>query len=229
MKSSFFKLSFLAVTLIAFFGLITSCTESEEVELVSVEDYVDEAVFSMESAGKIGRHGCYDLIFPVTVEFPDETSVSVDGKEELKETIRAWREENPEVDGRPHLAFPFEVLSEDGQVITIDDRGELRARRAACHRKYHDRPWRPGRGLRDACFDLVFPLSIEFPNGSVLEAANPQTLKNAIRAWLHTVDNPQGRPMLVFPVTVEYEDGSQVEVGSKEDLKELKDQCDDSE
>ena len=229
MNISFFKTCILAFASFAILSLITSCSDSDELDLVSVEDYVDEAVFSMESAGKIGRHGCYDLVFPVTIDFPDSTSVSVDDYDALKEAIQTWKEANPDAEAKPHLAFPFEVISEDGEIITIDDRGELRARRRACHRSFHDRPWRPGAGLRHACFDPVFPLTVEFPNGSLLEAANPQTLKNALRAWRRTVDNPQGRPMLVFPITVEYEDGTQVEVASKEELKELKDQCSDGE
>ena len=66
----------------------------------------------------------------------------------------------------------------------------------------------------------------KFPNGSVLEAANPETLKAALRAWKESVDNPQGHPKVVFPISVEYEDGSQVEVASRDELIALKDTCD---
>jgi len=204
-------------------SLMTSCSDTDE--LINVEDFVGEAVFSMESQGKIGKFGCNDFVFPITVIFPDESSANVEDYESLRATITTWKEANPESEDKPTLSFPLEVTTEDGEVVSVADREELGALRRACRRSHHDGKWRRGRGLRNACFDPVFPLTIEFPNGSILEAATPRTLKNALRAWRRAVDNPQGRPMLVFPITVEYEDGTQVEVESKEALKELKDQC----
>lgn len=229
MNTSFFKVCFLALISFAFVSLITSCSESDELELVSVEDYVDEAMFDMEAAGKIGRNGCFDLVFPVTINFPDGSSVSVDDYDAMKDALKTWKEANPDAEAKPSLGFPLEVISEDGETITVDDRDGLKVLRRKCHRAFHDRPWRPGHRLHHLCFKPVFPLSVEFPNGSILEAATPRTLKNALRAWRRSVDNPQAHPVLIFPITIEYKDGTLVEVGSKEELKELKKQCYDGE
>jgi hypothetical protein len=215
------------IAIFSMVSLMTSC--SEEDTLVSVEDFVGQAVFNLESQGKIGPHGCYDFVFPITIDFPDESTVEVEDYKSLRETLRTWREANPDVEIRPTLGFPLDVTSQDGEVITVADREELHELRKACRRDFHDGKWRRGHGIRNACFKPVFPLTIEFPNGSLLEASTPLTLKSAIRAWRRTVDNPTSRPVLVFPITVIYEDGTQVEVESKEALKTLKDECDESE
>ena len=226
--NSFLKLSFVIFLAFVSAGLMTSCSDTDE-SLVSVEDFVGASVFSLESQGKIGRGGCFEFVFPVTIILPDGESASVEDYDSLKETIKAWKEANPDSEERPTFGFPLEVTSEDGDIASIADLDELKELRKTCRRQRHDGRWSPGRKFKDACFDIVYPLTISFPNGSQLEAANAVTLKEAIRAWKETVENPEGRPMLVFPITVSYEDGTEVSVADREALKDLKDQCDDGE
>jgi len=218
------KMSFFSAALLLFMSLITSCTESDDVTLESTQDYVFESIDALEAQGKIGRLGCYEFVFPVTVNFPDASSASADSYEALGQIISEWKESNPDAEEKPGLEFPVELTTDEGEIVTVESREELGQLRKECRRE-HRKGKGPRRFFKRACFDLVYPVSIEFPNGSILEATSQSTLKNAIRAWKKSTDGSNGRPMLVYPVTVEYEDGTQTTVNDRDELKALKDTC----
>lgn len=224
MKNIFGKVSLLVFVGFFSVALLSSCSQEDELE--SIENFVDDAVESLEREGKFGKRGCFEFVFPISINFPDESSQSVDGYASLKTSIKTWKEANPDAEEKPSLAFPLEILGDDGTATTISDREELSALRKECRREHYNGKRKIRRFFRTACFKPVFPLSVEFPNGSVLEAANAQTLKTVLREWKENVENPDGRPQIVFPIEVVYEDGTTAEVADKEALKALKDTCD---
>ena len=225
MKNRIMKFCFIAFAAFCTMSLVTSCSDSEG-DAVSVENFVGEAEFALGAEGKIGRRGCYEFVFPITIDFPDETSATVDSYENLRETLRAWKEDNPDADERPMLAYPIELMTEEGDLISVADRSELRDLRRACRRAHFDGRWRPGKFFRGACFKPVLPVTIEFPDGSTVEVASRSELKDALRTWKQENPDAEERPQVQYPITVEYDDGTQVEVGSKEELVELKEDCD---
>lgn len=229
-----YLLKFSTVALLAFvmLSLVTSCSDSDDSDLISIEEFVGDSIDFMEAQGKIGRGGCYEFIFPISINFADGSTAELADYSSLRIVLKTWKENNPDADkeDRPSLAFPLEIMAEDGSVISVADKDELKELRKECRRDHFDNPRRVRRFFRTACFDVVFPVTLVFPNGSVLEAATPGALKTAIRAWKKNVERPvTDHPRVAFPITVEYEDGTQVEAESKEALKELKDQCADGE
>ena len=60
----------------------------------TVEESVDETLFSIQERGGMGKYGCYELVFPVTVNFPDSTSQEVNSYDEFKDALRSWFEAN---------------------------------------------------------------------------------------------------------------------------------------
>ncbi len=207
-------------------GMMSSC--SDENSTVDVDNYVIETTFEIQKAFKIGKPGCYELVFPVTLEFPDATTAEVDSYENLKETVRAWKEANTEVDGRPSLEFPVDVLSQDGELITINEKSELVELAKECISDYRDGPRDHHRlGKFRACFRLVMPLSIELPSGIIVEVQNYQQLKNVLREWKMNNPNATERPHLVYPLTIAFEDGSTQEIASPEELRQAKKDCRD--
>jgi len=76
---------------------------------------------------------CFELVFPVTVIFPDETMVEVADKTAMHDTWKAWKEANPSVKGGPVFEFPIQVLK-DGETepVTINSKEELEALRKSC-------------------------------------------------------------------------------------------------
>lgn len=221
------KMSLYSAALVLFMSLITSCTESDEPTLVSTQEFVVKSLDSLESEGKVGRLGCYEFVFPITIDFADGTSATVESYNEGRETIGAWKEANPDAEERPTLAYPVELTTEEGELISVESREELGQLRRECRREFRrDRRERIRNFFRRACFSLAYPISVEFPNGSVLEAANAQTLKVALREWKQANPGAQeDKPTLIYPITVEYDDGTQTSVNSKEELIALKDTC----
>lgn len=220
-KRTFFILSGLvAMSLLL---LVTACQESENVS--DVENYVSEAIYEMERNSRCGQGGCYEFVFPITVDFPDGTQVDAESYEDLRDLIRGWRQSNPEADERPRLGFPLEVTTAEGEIITVEDRIELRRLMSNCRRPMG--PRRPGHHGAP-CFRLVYPLTIALPDGAEVEVEGPRHMKTTVRRWRAENRGSTERPEFVFPIEVEAEDGTMLTVESKEALIELKESCSDS-
>jgi hypothetical protein len=82
-----------------------------------------------------------------------------------------------------------------------------------------------GQHRGEACFILVFPLDVEFPDETVVTMNNRLDLKEQIRAWKKDNRGAEERPTIVFPIDVEYADGTRVPVASSDELKALKESC----
>ena len=210
--------SFLFLSL-SFF--LVSCEKETLSSDEVVENYVDDAVYNVQKDCNAGRHGCFEFIFPISVETEDGTIITADDYQSLKEQIRAWKEDNPDATQRPTLVFPLELITEGGIIITVSSKQHLRTVIKICRRIH----WNNNSDRPMYCFKLQFPLTIEFPNTDSQEVNNRMELKQAVRAWKEANPDIDERPSLQFPVTVEMEDGTLVEVQSKEELQALKDDC----
>ena len=224
-------LKFFFLPLLAVMTIMVACNKSEE---TNTEELVDQALYSAQERGGMGRFGCYELVFPVTIVLPDGSTAEVDSYEAVKQALRAYFQANgggprPHHGIRPHLAFqfPISVLSEDGDLITVENEAELRQLRADCAGATFGNHGPQGHGQHGlSCFEIVFPLTVEFPDGTTAEAADRQALHQLIRDW--RINNPgvMGRPKIVFPLTVKMDDdGSLVTVNSREELRQLKRDC----
>lgn len=231
MLKQFLKSTLMFTLLGALF--LTSCDiiESQlDSDSEIVQTFVDESIFQLEESSNAGRFGCFEFIFPITVLFPDETSTEVNSYEELREALKNWRMEQAEIeiDERPSLGFPLEVLTEDGEVISIAEWSELRTLRRMCRRDFFQNNRPNGHGERcGRCFKIVYPISISFPDGTTETAENRRAFKQLVRAWKENHPDVEERPELVFPISVELEDETIVEVNNKEELQELKESCRD--
>lgn len=231
--------------LLTFTLILTSCSDDASVfTSEDTENYVDQSVFAVQTQANAGKMGCFEFIFPINILFPDGSSTEAADYESLRASLKAWYEANaeelglpergegrrgnrPDIDPEllPSLDFPVEVVSSEGETISIADRDALRELRKACRKDFYGGRGHHGHGRGDKCFKLVFPVSIAFPDESTTEVADRKELKQTLREWKQANPDAEERPMLAFPVTVELEDETQQEVGSKEDLEALKDSC----
>ena len=209
------------------FLFTVGCDKTESLTSTEIENYTDEVVFNMQRDGNCGKFGCYEFVFPIDITLPGAVdAVTVESYEELREAIKAWKEANPDSTERPSLAFPIEVVTQDGDVLSIASKAELHELRMECRRNFFERHRAKGHRHRGhLCFKLVFPVNVDFPDDGVQTAADRMELKSLIRAWKEANPDAEERPELVFPITVEMEDGTTVEVADRDALKELKDSC----
>ncbi len=209
-------------------GLFTSC-QKEENAVQDVENFVLQSVYEIEERCGAGMAGCYELVFPVTLQFADSTTQEVADYDALKLAIREWYQLNaptrPRPWNRPTLVLPIDVINSDGEVITVETSAELMELRRACindtfgpgHGNHH--------GKDRACFKPVFPFTIQFPDSSEVTVSTPLEFQQAIRSWKANNPGVPGRPHFVFPITVQLRDGTQVVVNSKEELDATKAEC----
>lgn len=207
-----------------------SCSESSDVaDEATAETYAEETVFRTQESAKLGRFGCYELVFPVTVSFSDGTSVAVDSYETLKAAVKEWRKNNPRVRTRPTLAFPYEIINDEGEIISVTDENVQKELRQACRKDFFDNNGPNGHNHRPKiCFHPVFPFSVLIPDGTIITLTakeDRKLLHDAIKAWKESNPDSTERPELIFPLDVKLEDGTTVTVASKEELKLLKESC----
>ncbi len=239
MLKHWFKLSLLLLVV----GVATffACTKNDATQ--TAEEYLDETLYSIQERGGMGKYGCYELVFPVTINFPDSTSLTVNSYDEMKTAIRDWFEANPGNPGgpghhghhgqggnieRPTLAFPLTVISPDGELITVNNDQELKELKKECgggtfgHHGHH------GHGQHGlACFEIQFPITVVFPDGTTAAAADQKALHQMLRDWKKANPGSTDRPEIQFPITVVMkDDGTVVTVNSKDELKDLKENCD---
>jgi hypothetical protein len=185
-------------------------TSSVEVET----DVTDAELFVLENQL---RARCIQVVFPVTIEFPDGTTADVNDGTEAKEAIKAYYEANGKGE-RPQIQLPFAVESKDGEVITIESREEIKdlLKECARDRKYGQ--------VRD-CFTLVYPVNVVLPNGDVVEVLNKEEMKALLKGWRIKNRGAQKRPRLQLPFMLQTEDGELIEIQSKEDMKAAIEDC----
>lgn len=210
------KISLLAC--FSFLFILTSCSD----ENVNVQEFVDESMFLVESETRSGKLGCYELVYPVTVTFPDGTDQEVNNGEELRDAIKTWKESNPDVNGRPFLAFPYEIVTENRELITVESRAQKLRLKKACRAIMGNGPHGH---LGKPCFRIVYPITVLFPDETTESIDSRKDLKLALRAWKRENPDVEDRLMIEFPITVMFEDETTQTVSSKEELIELKKEC----
>lgn len=204
--------------------LVTSCSK-EDANVTDVENYINESVFHLERECNAGRKGCFEFVWPLTIEFPDGTAETFDDQGALRDGIQNWKEVNTEIEDRPSLSFPLDIVDEGGTIFTLFDRDELREIVRECRRTYFQNHSHRGHP-RNSCFTVDFPVSIDFPVDGIISFDSKEELKAALRDWREANPDAAEFPSLVFPINITLkETGETQSVGSKEDLKQIKEDC----
>lgn len=238
MYRTFIK-SFGFFALIVLAGFFTSCQQEDNV--TGVENFVLQSMMGVEDQCAAGRAGCYELVFPITLQFADSTTAIVNSYAEMKQAIRDWFQANgggpgngggnggghhhhggPGQMNRPIIVLPFQVINEAGEIITIETPEQLAEIRALCN---------PGGGGPGGphgsgpCFTLNFPITVMFADSSVVTVNSKEELRAATYTWHLNNPGQRPRPEFVFPISVTLQDGTIVVVNSRAELRALKEAC----
>ncbi|MCS6930339.1 MAG: hypothetical protein NZM43_12695 [Saprospiraceae bacterium] len=207
---------------------ILACTKNENA--LESEEAVDQALFAAQERGGLGSYGCYELVFPVTIQLPNGTTAEVNSYEELAQKLQTFFETNgrPKRGVRPMFSFvfPISVVNSSGEAIIVENDQQLRQLRAECKGTFDQRgPKGYGRhGV--ACFEFVFPVTIVFPDGTTAQAENARALRQILRTWKQNNPNATERPELLFPLQVKMRrTGEIITVNNAAELAALKNSC----
>lgn len=163
--------------------------------------------------GRRRKHKCFEFVFPIDFIMPDDTSITLESKEDWI-LIKAFYEENPDASERPELVFPVDVSLEDGTVQTLLYRDELKALKDSCTR---------GKDKRK-CFKMVLPVSFTMPDATVIEVAERADFK-LIKEWHKSNPEIKERGAIIFPINIEYKDGTIENILDQTSFDAAKESC----
>lgn len=199
-----------------------SCNRDENLTEAEVENYVNETITTLETRNRIGRGACFELIFPVSITLPDNSVVELNSYDELRSTLKTYIEANGRPKNRPYatntfFVYPITVLTNEGEMVTVNGREELIELRKECIRN--------GGGQGRPCFRLNYPLSVSYPDGTVVSYTTPRELHIALKTWRVNNPNPTTHPQLVYPLSITLADGTVQSITTRADFRLLKDNC----
>ena len=229
------KLSLLVVLAIAF--VFTSC-EKENMEELTTSNYTlntegdTDLAFAQRGGGENGPQGargqrgtCFELVYPITISYPDGSTAMAADQDALKELKSTWKEENPDAEERPTIVFPIQITQDDA-TVDIADAAALKAAKEACGGRNGSGSRGGNRGGRGSkCFQPVYPITFNLPDGTVIAVADREEAKEALQAWKEANPDAEERPSIEFPYNVKLQDSSIVAVTSQEDVDALKEAC----
>ena len=75
------------------------------------------------------------------------------------------------------------------------------------------------------CFELVFPITVVFEDGTTASADSRIAIRQAIRTWIEENGRPDQRPQFEYPFDVTLEDGTVQTITSGEEFRALIQGC----
>ena len=187
---------------------------------------------------------CFDVQFPISVNMPDGSQISIGNENELFEAVESYYDMNDEFEGSPEINFPFNIIfyyedengNEAEDIVGVESYEELEMYYEICEDGWDDDGWDDVDWFEIDCFDLIYPLTIVNPEGEVLTVDNENNLHEYIDQYYENCNSDNcGDFNLYYPLTIEYysETNDQVQtltINSEEELEELLDEyCYDDE
>ena len=224
-------LKFLFTTL-AFSLLLTSCDKSENDLLTSPSNTSNANLISNFTSNDSNSNSsqdsidCFEIVYPVTLIFPDNSETLVNNDDELEDALEAWYQANENSDEYPTFKFPIQVTLSAGTVQDVADEEELGELIDNCY-DYEDCEYFDDYEgeIEDLCFSFNYPIAINFPDGTSQSVDNDTTLENLIEQWYMANGDEAGDPSLAYPVDITLEDGTIQTLNSDDDLDTVLDMC----
>ena len=183
---------------------------------------------------------CFDLVYPLTIVNPEGEVLTVDSENNLHEYIDQYYENcNSNDCGDFNLYYPLTVeyyseTNDQVQTLTINSEEELEELLDEhCYNNDDDNG--DGEDGLDTCGEIVYPVTVEAPNGDQFTGNSEEEIMTFIEEWSSNNCNTMECDTdfeLVFPITMEFEDDQGdiivMTIQSEDMLEEITEQyCED--
>ena len=183
---------------------------------------------------------CFDLVYPLTIVNPEGEVLTVDSENNLHEYIDQYYENcNSNDCGDFNLYYPLTVeyyseTNDQVQTLTINSEEELEELLDE-HCYNNDDDDGDGEDGLDTCGEIVYPVTVEAPNGDQFTGNSEEEIMTFIEEWSSNNCNTMECDTdfeLVFPITMEFEDDQGdiivMTIQSEDMLEEITEQyCED--
>ena len=196
-------------------------------KLDSGRDYIKE-----EGEYSLGNDGddkadwkCFDIIYPISIQMPDGSILSIDGEEDTDlELVKEYYEDS-ETEERPSMVFPITIITYEGESKSINSEEEMSDAYRGCSRRDRERDWD-----KDECFELVYPVTYVLPDGSTIEISDEEDESGweSLKSWYEANPEAEERPALQYPVDIVYESEESedtVTINSEDEMVVAKQDC----
>ena len=175
-----------------------------------------------------GDWRCFYLVFPVTFEMPDGSTITVETDDESGwSDLKSWYDNSGAVIERPSIQYPVDIIfktEESETTITIDNAEEMNSAKEECREVFEEnQEWDVKR-----CFVFVFPITFEMPDGSTITVeTDDESGWSGLESWYNNDEN-EAEPSLQYPVDIvlETEEGEEtVTINSEGDMNSVEEAC----
>ena len=160
---------------------------------------------------------CFDLVYPLTIVNPEGEVLTVDSENNLHEYIDQYYENcNSNDCGDFNLYYPLTVeyyseTNDQVQTLTINSEEELEELldEHCYNNNDDDDDDGDGEDGLDTCGEIVYPITVEAPNGDQFTGNSEEEIMTFIEEWSSNNCNTMECDTdfeLVFPITMEFED-----------------------
>ena len=171
---------------------------------------------------------CFDIVYPITIQMPDGSTLSIDGEEDTDlEIVKNYYEEN-DSEEKPSMVFPITIITYEGVTKTISSEEEMSDAYRGCSGRDRERDWDRERD----CFELVYPVTYVLPDGSTIDISDEEDEAGweSLKSWYEANPESEERPSLQYPVDIVYEseeseDGETVTINSEDEMMVAKEEC----
>lgn len=182
----------------------------------------DDDFYNGDESGDRRDWDCFTIQYPITVTLSDGYTYTFESEEAVKEYYDAY-----EIDEEMYIAFPISVIGNDGEAIVIENDEALKEAYRGCYSGERDIV------IEQKCFSLVYPISYQLPDGSLIEvSADNEDGWAEMNAWYD--ENPESteRPTLQYPVVIMYEEDDEgsvdaltVTINNEEEMNSAREDC----
>lgn len=78
---------------------------------------------------------------------------------------------------------------------------------------------------KELCFEYVYPISFEMPDGSTLTLASEEEWETEFKAWYEAHPDSKEEAELIYPVGITYEDGEIITINEEAEMEDYKNDC----